>query len=168
MRAFICTRYGPPEVLRLAEVERPIPRRNQIRIRIFATAVTVSSTTNLKLVESLGAEAVLDYTREEFASRGERYDLIFDAVGKRKSAGAMRNAGRALTTGGACISIDDDFPKPTRQDLDLLKRLAESGALKPVIDRRYRLEEIIEAHRYVELGHKKGNVIVTVGPRQTP
>jgi len=116
-------------------------------------------------VESLGAEAVLDYTREDFTRRGERYDLIFDAVGKRKSASAMRDAGRALTTGGACISIDDDFPRLTRQDLDLLKRLAESGALKPVIDRRYRLEEIVEAHRYVELGHKKGNVIVTVGPR---
>jgi alcohol dehydrogenase len=305
MRAVICTRYGPPEVLRLAEVERPTPRRNQVCIRIFATAVTVSdcvvrglkvprryrlllrlvggltaprrsilgmvlagdvesvgrnvgafkegdqvfglsrwafgtyaeqvcwsadsllaprptnlsyeeaaalpyggllamhclrkaklrpgqrvlvygasgaigtsavqlarhfgavvtgvcSTTNLKLVESLGAEAVLDYTREDFTSRGERYDLVFDAVGKRKSAGAMRDAGRVLTASGTCISIDDDLPRPTRQDLDLLKRLAEAGALKPVIDRRYRLEEIVEAHRYVELGHKKGNVVVTV------
>lgn len=134
--------------------------------RHFGAGVTgVCSTTNLKLVESLGAEAVLDYTREDFTSRGEHYDLIFDAVGKRKSAGAMRDAGRALRTGGRCISIDDDFPRPTHQDLDLLKRLAESGALKPVIDRRYRLEEIAEAHRYVELGHKKGNVIVTVGPR---
>jgi alcohol dehydrogenase len=134
--------------------------------RHFGAGVTgVCSTTNLKLVESLGAEAVLDYTREDFTSRGERYDLIFDAVGKRKSAGAMRDAGRALTPGGACISIDDDFPRPTQQDLDLLKRLAESGALKPVIDRSYPLEEIVEAHRYVELGHKKGNVIVTVGPR---
>ena len=95
-------------------------------------------------------------------SRGERYDLIFDAVGKRKSAVAMRDAARALTPSGKCMSIDDDFPKPTQQDLDLLARLAESGALKPVIDRRYRLEEIAEAHRYVELGHKKGNVMVTV------
>jgi NADPH:quinone reductase-like Zn-dependent oxidoreductase len=134
--------------------------------RHFGASVTgVCSTTNLKLVESLGAEAVLDYTREDFTRRGERYDLILDAVGKRKSAGAMREAARALTTGGTCISIDDDFPRPTHQDLDLLKRLAESGALKPVIDRCYPLEEIVEAHRYVELGHKKGNVIVTVGPR---
>jgi NADPH:quinone reductase-like Zn-dependent oxidoreductase len=308
MRAVICTRYGPPEVLQLAEVERPAPRRNQIRIRIFATTVTVSDcvirglraprryrillrliagwkaprrrilgmvlagdiesvgrnvtsfkegdqvfgmsrwvvgtyaeqvcwpastliarrpanlsydeaaalpyggplamhclrkaklqpgqrvlvygasgaigtaavqlarhfgagvtgvcgTTNLELVESLGAEAVLDYTREDFTSRRERYDLIFDAVGKRKSAAAIRDAGRALTPGGTCISIDDDFPRLTQQDLEMLKRLAESGALKPVIDRRYQLEEIVDAHRYVELGHKKGNVIVTVGPR---
>jgi NADPH:quinone reductase-like Zn-dependent oxidoreductase len=137
----------------------------QLARNLGAGVTGVCSTTNLKLVESLGAEAVLDYTRENFTKREERYDLIFDAVGKRKSAGAMRDAGRALTTGGACISIDDDFPRLTRQDLDQLKRLAESGALKPVIDRRYRLEEIVEAHRYVELGHKKGNVIVTVGPR---
>jgi len=204
MRAVICTRYGPPEVLRLAEVERPTPRRKQIRIRIFATAVTVSDCVirGLKAprryrlllrllagwnaprrpilgmvlageVESVGrnvtsfkeGDQVFGMSRWAFGTYAEaRYDLIFDAVGKRKSAGAMRDAGRALTTGGACISIDDDFPRPTRQDLDLLKRLAESGALKPVIDRRYRLEEIVEAHRYVELGHKKGNVIVTVGP----
>ena len=132
--------------------------------RHFGAVVTgVCSTVNLKLVESLGAETVLDYTREDFTSRGERYDLVFDAVGRRKSAAAMRNAERALTASGACISIDDDLPRATRQNLDLLKQLAESGELKPVIDRRYPLEEIVEAHRYVELGHKKGNVIVTVG-----
>jgi NADPH:quinone reductase-like Zn-dependent oxidoreductase len=132
--------------------------------RHFGAVVTgVCSTANLQLVTSLGAEAVVDYTREDFTSGAERYDFILDAVGKRKSAAAMKEAGRALTTGGACVSIDDDFPKPKQQDLALLKQLAESGSLKPVIDRRYRLEEIVEAHRYVELGHKKGNVIVTVG-----
>jgi NADPH:quinone reductase-like Zn-dependent oxidoreductase len=130
--------------------------------RHFGAVVTgVCSTANLQLVESLGAEAVLDYTREDFTSRTERYDFIFDAVGKRKSEAALKDVGHALAAGGTCVSIDDDFPMPTQQDLDLLKRLAESGALKPVIDRRYRLEEIVEAHRYVELGHKKGNVIVT-------
>lgn len=128
----------------------------QLARHFGATVTGVCSTTNLKLVESLGAGAVLDYTHEDFTNRGERYDLIFDAVGKRKSAHAMRDAARALAPGGACISIDDDFPRATRQDLDLLRRLAESGALKPVIDRRYPLEEIAEAHRYVELGHKKG------------
>lgn len=129
----------------------------------FGASVTgVCSTTNLELVQSLGAEAVIDYTREDFTNRAERYDAIFDAVGERKSAVAMQNAGRALNAGGMCFSIDDDFPRPTHDDLVLVKRLAESGELKPVIDRRYRLDEIVEAHRYVDLGHKKGNVIVTV------
>jgi NADPH:quinone reductase-like Zn-dependent oxidoreductase len=134
--------------------------------RHFGARVTgVCSTTNLALVESLGAESVVDYTREDFTKRGERYDVIIDAVGKRKSAAAMLHAGDALGPGGKSMSIDDDFPKQHAGDLLLLKQLAESGELKPVIDRRYPLEEIIEAHRYVELGHKKGNVIVTVGPR---
>jgi NADPH:quinone reductase-like Zn-dependent oxidoreductase len=134
--------------------------------RHFGARVTgVCSTTNLALVESLGAEAVVDYTREDFTKRGERYDVIIDAVGKRKSAAAMLRAGDALVPGGKSMSIDDDFPKQQVGDLLLLKQLAEAGELKPVIDRRYPLEEIVEAHRYVELGHKKGNVIVTVGPR---
>jgi alcohol dehydrogenase len=134
--------------------------------RHFGARVTgVCSTTNLALVESLGAESVVDYTREDFTKRGERYDVIIDADGKRKSAAAMLHAGDALGPGGKSMSIDDDFPKQHAGDLLLLKQLAESGELKPVIDRRYPLEEIIEAHRYVELGHKKGNVIVTVGPR---
>jgi NADPH:quinone reductase-like Zn-dependent oxidoreductase len=72
----------------------------------------------------------------------------------------------ALAPGGVRRSIDDDFPMPTQQDLELLKRLAESGALKPVIDRRYRLEDIVEAHRYVELGHKTGSVILTMRGRR--
>jgi alcohol dehydrogenase len=131
--------------------------------RHFGAVVTgVCSTTNVELVESLGAESVIDYTREEFTTRPERYDLIFDAVGRRKSAAAMVNAARALAPGGLCISIDDDLPRSKQEDLDLIKTLAESGALKPVIDRVYRLEEMAEAHRYVELGHKKGNVIVTM------
>ncbi len=132
--------------------------------RHFGARVTgVCSTRNLTLVESLGAEAVVDYTREDFTSRGERYDLILDAVGRRKSAKALVRAGDALTPGGRSVSIDDIRPWLRAEDLLLLKRLAESGKLKPVIDRVYPLEEIVEAHRYVEEGHKRGNVIVTVG-----
>src|SRR4029079_8362967 len=113
-------------------------------------------------VQSLGAESVLDYTREDFANRGERYDVFIDAVGKRKSASALLRAADALVPGGKCISIDDDFPKVSTEELLVLKRLAESGELTPVIDRCYPLEEIADAHRYVEEGHKRGNVILTV------
>jgi NADPH:quinone reductase-like Zn-dependent oxidoreductase len=129
----------------------------------FGAKVTgVCSTRNLTLVESLGAERVVDYTREDFTKGGERYDVILDAVGKRKSATAMLHAGNALAPGGRILSIDDKFPRFRADDLLLLRRLSESGALKPVIDRTYSLDEIVEAHRYVEEGHKRGNVIVTV------
>ena len=72
------------------------------------------------------------------------------------------NAQRALTLGGKVTSVDDSFPRPVPADLVVLKELAESGALKPVIDRTYPLEEMVEAHRYVDGGHKKGNVVITV------
>jgi alcohol dehydrogenase len=136
--------------------------------RHFGARVTgVCSTSNLALVESLGAEAVVDYTAEDFTSSAERYDVIFDAVGRKKSAKALLRAGDVLAAGGKSISIDDDFPKLHAEDLLLLKRLAESGELKPVIDRCYPLEEMVEAHRYVDLGHKRGNVIVTVDHKDT-
>jgi alcohol dehydrogenase len=135
----------------------------QLAKHLGASVTGVCSTRNLALVESLGADRVVDYTREDFTTGGERYDVILDAVGKRKSATAMLHAGNALAPGGRVLSIDDKFPRLRADDLLLLKRLAESGAVKPVIDRTYRLDEIVEAHRYVEEGHKRGNVIVTVG-----
>jgi NADPH:quinone reductase-like Zn-dependent oxidoreductase len=135
----------------------------QLAKHLGATVTGVCSTTNLALVQSLGADRVVDYTGEDFTTGAERYDIILDAVGKRKSAAAMLRAGNALSPGGKALSIDDVFPRLRGEDLLLLKRLAEEGALKPVIDRRYTLEEIVEAHRYVEKGHKRGNVIVTVG-----
>jgi NADPH:quinone reductase-like Zn-dependent oxidoreductase len=127
-----------------------------------ARVTGVCSTVNVPLVESLGASAVIDYTHEDFTRGPERYDVIFDAVGRRKSAKALVDAQRALTPGGKVISVDDAFPRLSRADLLVLKELAESGALKPVIDRTYPLEEMVEAHRYVDGGHKKGNVVVTV------
>lgn len=131
--------------------------------RHFGAIVTgVCSTRNLTLVASLGAARVVDYTSEDFANGSARYDVIVDAVGKRKSAAAMLHAANALAPGGRVLSIDDKFPRLRAEDLLLLERLARSGALKPVIDRTYPLEEIVEAHRYVEEGHKRGNVIVTV------
>ncbi|HKS25062.1 MAG TPA: NAD(P)-dependent alcohol dehydrogenase [Thermoanaerobaculia bacterium] len=132
----------------------------QLAKHFGATVTGVCSTRNLALVESLGADAVIDYTRDDFTRGDERYDVVIDAVGRRKSAAALLRAGDVLTPGGKCISIDDDFPKINIDDLLLIKRLAESGEMKPVIDRTVPLEEIVDAHRYVEEGHKRGNVIV--------
>jgi NADPH:quinone reductase-like Zn-dependent oxidoreductase len=305
MRAIVCTRYGPPEVLRLEELETPAPQKNKVRIRIFATAVTssdcyvrgldlsftyrlmarlvlgwtaprqpvlgmvlsgevdavkpdvrsfkvgdrvfgfnrhllgtyaeyvcwpedgllatppagltdeesaaipyggllalsclrradvqagrqvlvygasgavgtlavqlarhsgadvtgVCSTANLALVESLGATTVVDYTREDFTAEGRRYDLVFDAVGKRKSAAGLRHCDRALAPGGTRLSVDDGRPMLLAEDLKLLGELAAKGEIRPVIDRCYPLEELVEAHRYVDGGHKRRNVVIAV------
>jgi NADPH:quinone reductase-like Zn-dependent oxidoreductase len=131
--------------------------------RHFGAKVTgVCSTTNLDLVKSLGADEVIDYTKEEFSKRGEHYDFIFDAVGKGKSSKLKLLCREALTPNGRYISVDDGTPKIDIGYLLLLKELIETGEIKPVIDRCYTLEQIAEAHRYVDKGHKKGNVVITV------
>jgi NADPH:quinone reductase-like Zn-dependent oxidoreductase len=305
MQAVVCTRYGPPEVLRLEELATPVPRKNEVRIRILATAVTssdcylrglrlspayrmmarlalgwngprqpvlgmvlsgevdsvgpeaksfevgervfgfnrhlfgtyaqsvcwpedgllalrpanltdeeaaaipyggllalhflrkadaragqsilvfgasgavgtsavqlakhlgaevtgVCSTANVELVTSLGAMRVVDYTVEDFLDGTERYDLVFDAVGKNKSASALRRCQQVLAPGGACVSVDDGTPNLRREDLVLLGELAARGEIRPVIDRTYALDDIVDAHRYVDMGHKRGNVIISV------
>lgn len=129
-----------------------------------AEVTGVCSTANLDLVLSLGATSVIDYTKEDFTRGTARYDVIFDAVGMRKSAASMANAAAALAPGGVEMSVDDGGPRMLKSDLIELGRLAEAEELRPVIDRTYTLDEIVEAHRYVDLGHKKGNVIVTVIP----
>jgi NADPH:quinone reductase-like Zn-dependent oxidoreductase len=131
--------------------------------RHFGAEVTgVCSTANLDLVASLGATTVVDYTREDFTDKAERYDLILDAVGKRKSAAALRRCRRVLAPGGACVSVDDGRPNLRREDLLMLGELATKGEIAPVIDRTYALDDIVEAHRYVDNGHKRGNVVVAV------
>jgi NADPH:quinone reductase-like Zn-dependent oxidoreductase len=126
----------------------------------FGADVTgVCSAANLELVRSLGANAVIDYTKDDFTRNGARYDLVFNAVGKRK---AMLQADGSLTPGGRHITVDDNSPKMRAEDLAFLTELVESGRLRPVIDKSYPLEQIVEAHRYVDAGHKKGNVVVRV------
>ena len=130
--------------------------------RIFGAEVTgVCSSPNLELVRSLGAGKVIDYTKEDFTKRGESYDLIFDAVGRRYSS--KLQCQKALAANGKFISVDDETPRIRTEVLVLLKELIEAGKIKPVIDRTFPLEQIAAAHRYVETGHKKGNVAITVG-----
>jgi NADPH:quinone reductase-like Zn-dependent oxidoreductase len=134
----------------------------QLARHLGAQVTGVCSTANLDLVASLGTTTVIDYTVEDFADRPERYDLILDAVGKRKSAAALRRCRQVLAPGGACVSVDDGRPKLRREDLVLLGELATKGEVRPVIDRTFALDDIVEAHRYVDNGHKRGNVVVAV------
>jgi NADPH:quinone reductase-like Zn-dependent oxidoreductase len=134
----------------------------QLARHLGAEVTGVCSTSNVDLVASLGATAVIDYSREDFTNGTTRYDLIFDAVGKRKSAAALRRCRQVLAPGGACVSVDDGRPKLRREDLVLLGELATKGEIRPVIDRTYALADIVEAHKYVDNGHKRGNVVVAV------
>jgi NADPH:quinone reductase-like Zn-dependent oxidoreductase len=126
--------------------------------RYFGANVTaVCSTTNVNLVKSLGADQVIDYTREDFTRIGTRFDLIFDAVGKTTKS-ACKNL---LKPEGKYLSVMTSRVKSSF-DLLALKEIIESGKLKSVIDRKYTLEQIREAHAYVEKFHKKGNVVINV------
>jgi NADPH:quinone reductase-like Zn-dependent oxidoreductase len=124
-----------------------------------AQVSTVCSTSNLEWVKALGAERVFDYTREDFTQSGETYDVIFDAVGKLSAPQAKK----ALKKTGIYLNVMADSDGGDRvENLILLKGLIEAGKIKVVIDRSYPFEQIAEAHRYVEKGHKKGHVVITV------
>jgi NADPH:quinone reductase-like Zn-dependent oxidoreductase len=150
--------------------------------RHFGAHVTaVCSTENMALVRSLGADEVVDYTREDFSRRGPVYDIVFDTVDKCPFA----VCDRSLKPGGIYLNCTAPLPGPrmlvaklargrrlmlgqsppeTAGALEFLAELIEAGEIRVVVDRRYTLDQIVEAHRYADRGHKKGNVVVSVPP----
>ncbi|GAI28730.1 unnamed protein product, partial [marine sediment metagenome] len=148
--------------------------------KYFGAEVTgVCSTTNLELVKSLGADKVIDYTKEDFSKSGQTYDIILDTVGKISYSGCVRSLKKKgiYLIGNPTLSkivrglwtkmtsskkVKFGLASSRTEDLIFIKELIEAGKLKSVIDRRYPLEQIAEAHRYVDKGHKKGNVVITV------
>jgi NADPH:quinone reductase-like Zn-dependent oxidoreductase len=126
--------------------------------KYFGAEVTgVSSYRNLEMVRSIGADWVIDYTKEDFTKKGKIYDVVFEAVGKispKICKKALKKSGTYLTS--------KTLTSETTEKMDFLRKLIEEGRIKPVIDRTYPLEQTAEAHRYVDKGHKGGNVVITV------
>jgi NADPH:quinone reductase-like Zn-dependent oxidoreductase len=118
-----------------------------------------------EFVKSLGADKVLDYAQKESIDHLEAYDFVLDAVGKKKTSELKKACAKALAANGKYASIDDSALLLQSDRLDRIRVLVESGAIKPVNDKVYRFDQIVEAHHYVETGHKKGNVAVTVNTK---
>ena len=127
-----------------------------------AEVTGVCSTSNLELVKSLGADSVIDYTKKDSINLIKQYDFILDAVGKIKTSELKETCKKALTPKGKYVSIDDGKLILDSNRLALIKELVETGHIKPVVDRSYPLEQIVEAHEYVGKGHKKGGVAITI------
>jgi NADPH:quinone reductase-like Zn-dependent oxidoreductase len=127
--------------------------------KYFGAEVTgVCSTTNLDMVKSIGADKVIDYTQDDFSKKGDLYDVVLDAVGKASPS----NCKKVLKPNGTFVTVAKGLARERTKNLLFLKEICEEGKLKPVIDKRYPLEQIVEAHRYVDKGHKKGNVVINI------
>ena len=130
--------------------------------KYFGAEVTgVCSTSNLELVKSLGADHVIDYTKEDFSATEERYDVIYDTVAKFPKS----QYSKVLAPNGTFVSMAKLDTKENMDNLIFIKELIEKGEIKAVIDRRFPLEQMVEAHRYVDTGRKKGNVVISVGSK---
>jgi len=130
--------------------------------RHFGTKVDgVCSSRNIDLVKSLEVDKVYDYAVEDFTLTGQKYDLIFDAAGKLISGITKSKAKKALNSEGKFVSVEMSR-RDQVEDLDTLRDLIEAGTVKPIIDQEFPLEKIVEAHLYVEGGHKRGNVVISV------
>jgi NADPH:quinone reductase-like Zn-dependent oxidoreductase len=129
----------------------------QLAIQKGATATGVCSGSNLEMVKSLGAQNAIDYKLADYSEDQEKFDVVFDAVGKTTKTKAKK----VLNTGGAFVSIKM-LTKEKDEHLRQIRELVEKGNLKPFIDKSYSLDEIVSAHTYVERGRKRGNVVIEV------
>jgi NADPH:quinone reductase-like Zn-dependent oxidoreductase len=158
----------------------------QLAKNLGAHVTGVCSTANLEMVKSLGADEVVDYTQEDFSKAGRVYDVVFDTVGKSgftRSMKSLKRGGRYVLVGGSgtlasllgllvrgtwvsltgAARVIGGMARAQAGDQTFLKGLIEAGKLRTVIDKRYSLDEIAEAHRHAEAGHKKGHVVVLPG-----
>ncbi len=134
----------------------------QLAKYLGAKVTGVCSTSNLELVKSLGADFVIDYTKEDTLAPGVKYDFILDAVGKMKTSKLKEACIKALALNGKYVSIDNGNLLLDSKRLDLITGFIEAGRIKPIIDKCYSFEDIVDAHKYVEKGHKKGGVVIKV------
>ena len=212
MKAIVYRKYGSPEVLKCEEKKEPTAGADEVLIKVHAGSVNpldwhfirgtpyavqiakafhadvtgVCSTRNLDMVRSIGADRIIDYTRQNFTQSGERYDLIFDLVGNHSLSAcrcALNPKGMYVGAGGTSdrwmigplirlttARVFSQFvsqklvtvlARSNRNDLIIMCDLMKTGKVKPVIDKRYRLSEVPEAIRYLEQGHAQGKVIIT-------
>jgi NADPH:quinone reductase-like Zn-dependent oxidoreductase len=134
----------------------------QLARSLGARVTAICSTSNIEMVKSLGADAAIDYTKQDVLNSQMKFDFIFDSVGRNKSSGLKKSLCRNLAANGTEASIDDENLKLDSKRLDLVRDLIETGYIKPFIERCYPFNELAEAHEYVGKGHKKGGIAITV------